>query len=226
MASIHGIVAGLGVSQIAQEPPPARKRRGAKAVAYEPEAVVVPLTHCVACLCRGQAVGRGTRLHSDIDSRSQYCRHCRTMFGGFLPGCTRDDPEEAMTKIEAVRKEGYLMVLRTMSLGTPDGRTVSVDAGDIFVCRPSNPQRVERDELATKETTWALFTLKLQVGPYAITLFPHEFASISLFTVMDLRKHGEIVDCYVSGDDNAGHFTPTAALKAQILDMFGSLVGG
>lgn len=62
MASIHGIVAGLGVSQIAQEPPPARKRRGAKAVAYEPEAVVVPLTHCVACHDRVKQVLQGARL--------------------------------------------------------------------------------------------------------------------------------------------------------------------
>lgn len=224
MASIHGIAAGLHVTTAAQVASPARKGRRKKVTAFEPEAQAVPLTHCVACLCRGQAVGRGTRKHSDIDSRSQYCRHCRTMFGGFLPGCTRDDPEEAIDKIEAVRKEGYLMVLRTMSLGTPDGRTVSVDAGDIFVCMPSNPPRIERD-IASKENTWAIFTLKLQVGPYAITLFPHEFASISLFTVMDLRKRGEVVDCYISADDNTGHFTPTPELREQILDMFGPLVG-
>lgn len=67
-------------------------------------------------------------------------------------------------------------------------------------------------------------TLDVQLGPATVTLWPHEFSAIGFARLMELRDAGELEECFVSRDDEQGHFRPPEALREEIYAAFGPLV--
>jgi hypothetical protein len=156
--------------------------------------------------------------------RQGHCVPCAQFFGTLaFGGCTRERPEDALEKFEHLARDGFLMVLRNLHVGTPDGMQLEVEAGDVFQCRASARTPTEGGP-PSKERTWQLFMLDLQVGPYQMRFFPHEWSAISLHTVMDLRKRGELVEGFMCTEDSHGHFAPTPAIREQINAAFGRLI--
>jgi len=214
MASISNITPGIGY--FAPPPPPPKAKAKPKTVVVEPR-------RCKACNSLAPKEGRYKRLNL-VDGM---CMDCASLFGfSVRPGCTDATPCEALKKINGVKENGFLLMLRDLRLGTPDGATITIQAGDVFQCTPSNvPPAENPSEPASKQRTWSLFVLSAQVGPYDIKLFPHEYSPISFRTVMECRKSGELVEQFMSADDKTGHFTPTPEIREQIVAAFGHMIG-
>jgi len=173
----------------------------------------VPPTTCEACGGRMKPLAKLKRK-GDGDRYYPHCKHCRGMFGiGVSCPETTDSPEQVLAKLEGVRVQGYVMVLRPLTLGASNGDVVDIHAGDIFPVRHV-PQAFSDNEVASRERTKAMFTLPLQLGPHQTYLRGHEFAPISLSRVMEMRRRGEISESFITSEDNVGHFTP----KVDLID--------
>jgi len=218
MASISGVQGGLGyLAPVIITAPKTPKPK--RYVAPDLEGIE---GDCKACTRFVHAYKKGRAFYG---LRDGMCQHCATFFGfgGHLHGCTDTSPADALKRINDVRRDGFAMILRSFSLGAPDGATVSMNAGDIFPCMVKNPVPTSDGE-PSKENTWALFMLDVDIGPYPARFFPHEFASIGLASIMEMKNRGEIVEHFTSAEDKSGHFTPTPALRQMIEDTFGRLV--
>lgn len=181
---------------------------------------------CAACECvvPYKIETRSRRVDTSSEYLDGMCYHCGLFFGfGSTPGCTHDSPQDVKRKLERLREDGFLMLLRDLSLGAKDGNIINLQAADIFPCTPTNPEP-DQDGKVSKEHTWSLFTLQLQVGPYLVTLMPHEWSTMNLRTIMECKSAGELTEAFVSADDKSGHFTPTPEIREQIVANFGRLI--
>jgi hypothetical protein len=223
MARIEGVASGLigiGSVQEHREETLARARKAKPKQEWQPPEYETTCTACGA-YCPPYTQGRSKTPHVAIFDG--LCRHCGDFFGRrFMNGCTNADPDEAREKIARAKAEGFVIVLRDLTLVDPSGVQVSVGAGDIFACKPET--LAHPAEKSSKETTWGMFTIRLQVGPFTMTLFPHEFGAIDFSTTMSLKAAGEIEESFVCTEDMNGHFQPTPAIREQIVECFGRLI--
>jgi hypothetical protein len=218
MATINSGVAGLHGATGWSDPPARAPRKEAKTVDLQER-------RCEGCECSVplQAATRSRRIIGG-DYVDGMCAHCAAFFGtSFLAGCTNDSPADVKRKLERLREDGFLMLLRDLSLTAKDGNIINLGAADIFPCVPTNPLP-DPDGRPEKDHTWSLFTLQVQVGPYPVTLMPHEWSPIGLRAIMRCKSAGELTEAFVGADDRTGHFAPTPELRAQIVATFGRLI--
>lgn len=215
MAKIVGVTSGLIVTESTTV---VAERKASKT----PKLRKGPTEYeCTACGSRWVQKGKG--YFGDPDEPAQ-CTHCSLFFGiDYRPGCTNVSADDAKQKITAAVEQKFVMCLRELTLAAFDGNSIEVGAGDIFAWQGTG--YMAENLMPSKEKTWGMFTIKVQVGPYTITLFPHEFSAISFKTIMELRTAGEIVDCFIATNDQNGHFTPNPKLKKKIDAIFGHLTG-
>lgn len=221
MASISGIKPGLVPTETEEF-----KRRRVQKEKKPPKPD--PVYFCAACEGRLETKRRRVMAftnHGDDDAN--YCLPCTTHFGLAMGGgATNDSPQGAKEKIERLRKEGWAMILRAGSFSSA-GATVSVEPGDIM--KPARIGLVDNSDeddrpYCTPRRTQEMFSITIKIGPHELTLFTHEFGSISFVAVMEMRKAGELVDAFVSDDDEVGHFTPTPKIREMIYNAFGRSV--
>lgn len=179
-----------------------------------------PPTHCGAC--KGENPDPTPRIRGRREALrwEPYCDHCRMMFGP--NGQTRWPPDGVLERLRAVQESGFIIALRSLHLGSPDGGGLAIDMGDIF---PVSHVAIDPDQLAgqvSKERTYKLFTLPLQIDRFQTRLFGHEFDGISLERVMAMRRAGEITESFVSCNDKVGHFTPRADIAELVASTFGA----
>lgn len=216
MATLNSNPSGFQAWGNAPAPAPVRK---VETITHRPR--------CCACRCGIPLTKvRGLALRYEVmeGDDGELCKFCAGYFGVHgMRGATNGDAVSALKRIADVRRDGFVMVLRDLSLAAKDGNVLHLNAADVFPCSPSNPEP-DPEALPSKERTWSLFTLWVNVGPYETRLHQHEFASISLRTVMDLKSRGELVESFLSDADKVGHFTPSAEMREQIVATFGRLI--
>jgi len=156
----------------------------------------------------------------------EQCDHCLTFFGDndafSWAGVTNLSPEESRKKLAAANEYKWVMLLKCMMLGAPDGAQIELEAGDII--KVSRVGFVKKGGQCSTERTKLTYSITCMVGPYEVTLFPHEFSAIGFPVIMDMLRAKEIEEQFVSGDDEGGHFTPTPEMREAIKGNFGRLV--
>lgn len=154
------------------------------------------------------------------------CNYCRKFFGMFDNsyfgiGVTTMDRESTLEKLDKLRKEKYLLVLKTQGFVSPSGLKFTVELGDVF---PVGRIGASSIEPVGHPTSWSytksLFTATINVAGCELVLYPHEFGSMSFLEIMVLRKDGEYMEAYLTPDDTAGYFTPTPEVKKMIKNTF------
>lgn len=226
MARIIGITAGLNPTNTPErdEQLAEAKRKKAK-LQVAPDARKMKFNQHpvgeIICICCGGQVGFAT-VRKKLNST---CDHCRRFFGDGMPGSTNMSAEQSLKVISDAREAGWVMLLRRGHWGTKNGDRVEVDAGDIFKVRRAGSLEAQEIEPCSHDKTWGMFTLTVMIGQHELTQFPHEVSAISLSKVLMLQKEKQVEMVYVSKDDDTGHFSPLPALRSQIYERFGTLVG-
>jgi hypothetical protein len=205
MAHISGIVPGFvptGISTPAVKPKKAKKT--VKRKSGDPRDAIAWPAPCNAC---GHDVHK-TEVPRFLLAGAEdiFCKGCRNLFNLNSPFGIELDPFAALNTLARLRENdgNHIMILKSQTFGAPDGRSVSVELGDIF--KPSRIGSIKPN--GTWQSSKEFFSVEVMLGQYPVTLFPWEFGVVSWITIMEMRKAKEVIEQYVSVDDKNGYFAP------------------
>lgn len=210
MAKISGFSSGFKPQAVparppAPEPKPKRSR-------------IDPVPPCSLC---GAQIPKRTAVRTTYDGDA-VCGCCDSFFGltTGLPGVTRVTPKKAAARVEDAKQCRWVVMLVKRTFGREDGGTITLETGDVVNVSRSGAS-VDPGLPPSGKRTMSLFTVDVTLAGIPVTLFPHEFSPIDFASIVSLRQDGELIEAYVSPDDDVGHFTPTPALRAEIDAAFG-----
>ncbi len=207
MAHIHGTISGYVPVEVAPQKAPKPKRKASIFTCH---------------VCKGETKNRKKIRQDEFsDGDEKICRYCDAFFYGLdsfgLKGCTDASPEIARRRCEGALKTGWIMVLRRTTLGV-SGITFTVEAGDMIPVEQTSPDPADD---CSDARTRSLFMVTARLGPLTMRLYPHEFADIDLFTIIELKRDGEVEEQFVSADDTTGYFAPVPEIRQMIQNTFG-----
>jgi hypothetical protein len=156
---------------------------------------------------------------------AESCRFCMLFFGetDFMDrGVTSLSADDAKERLDKIREAQWVMVLKRGVFSMPNGESVEIEPGDMFKAARVGLETVEGD--CSRERTKQMFSVDVSIGPHVLTLWPHEAAQISFIQIMQMKGAGELTECFLSPDDEQGHFVPTQVIRDQIYAVFGHLV--
>lgn len=195
MAKIIGIESGLRAESIK--------------LARKPEKIRRPPDETVCSVCGG-VIERKKRQTLYVGDEGE-CYFCDNFFGTMgLRGVTDVAPQDAVKRMAELREHQWGIILRTGRFAESSGLSIEIGCGDIFkITRAGAEGRMHEREFCSRTRTLELFSTHINVGPVDLRLWPHEISPISFVTVMELRKAGEIEECFVASEDEHGYFKPT-----------------
>lgn len=167
-------------------------------------------------ICKGIFLQNDKKLYVG----EPYCACCSKYFGYcelFGGGVTNVSPRDSIKKITEAKERGYCLMLKTQGFyGVSSGVNFTIERGDIFKISRSSLEMLDDAVKPSMERTKAIFTIDINVGGEALTLFPHEFGSLSFLEVMELKSDGAYIEDFVHQDDKEGYFKPTDDFKPYL----------
>jgi len=219
MANITGHESGLVVKSIKEIAPKKRKTKVKPMVG-------VPVCGCCGYTFDGSAYQIKRRFYAEYvgDSTNYYCLACTNFFGlaggGIMnSGYTDLGYDSTVKRLEDAEELGYAVILRTMNFsGATSGISFNVDFGDIFKIKRIG---TNDEPSGTKEDVFRRYTIDIEVGVDTLTLYPHEYGTISWVEIMLSRKEGAYREAFLCAEDKSGYFKPTESCRKELQATFG-----
>ncbi len=126
-------------------------------------------------------------------------------------------PENAIDRLIKAKRDGYAVVLKTQSFGTPAGNTIKVEFGDVFPIKRVGAKDNNADVRAID-----FYSIDILVGVESLRLFPWEFGTMSWTELMLELREKQYEAVYLGTDDIAGYYEPVPEVREMMNNAFGN----